>query len=313
LKFRKITEFGQINEFLLTVFSSPTHWPDWNLILSRFQNTNFYYFAAYQNDELIGICPVHEIKKRLTTQLYSGQFYYNPYGGWIFKRKTGFDIMKTPVRLNQSLVGFTLPLLEEFNAVYSNDINAEFQTLLIDLRKPYDKVFEEDFESRVRGTIRKAIKNDVSIKIDNDLDLFYHYYKESCDKRGQPKLTLPFFTDLFERSKNIRFEISWAIFNEKPIGLDVICYDKNYSTGYWNYVFADAPKLGQGTLIIAESIRRSQTYGCSFFDFCFVEKERLSAIYQFKKGFSKTEVPIIHFGIKPFTYRIINKAGRFLS
>jgi hypothetical protein len=312
LTIRKINDFDQVNRFLGNTFSSPTHWPDWNIILSRYQNSSFYYFAAYQDGELIGICPVHEVKKRLTARLYSGQFFYNPYGGWIFKRKTCFDILKTPAGLNESLVGFTLPLLDEFNAVYPKDVHSGFQTLLIDLRKPYDKVFEDDFESRVRGTIRKAIKNDVTIKIDNDTDLFYHYYKESCDRRGQKKQPQEFYSDLFERSENIRFELSWAIYNEKPIGLDVICYDKTYSTGYWNYVFPDAPKLGQGTLIIADSIRRSQTYGCSYFDFCFVEKERLSAIYQFKKGFSKTEVPIIHFGIKPVTYRIINRADRFL-
>jgi hypothetical protein len=300
-------------KFLQENFSSPTHWPDWNVIISRYHNTKFYYFAAYQNDELTGLCPVHEIKKRFTSQLSSGRVFYNPYGGWIFKRKTGFDILKTPVGLNQTLSGFTLPLLEEFNVTYEKNIPPDFLTILIDLDKPYERIFEEEFESRVRGTIRKAVKNEVTVKIDKDIDLFYHYFTESCDKRGQRKQARSFFTDLFERSGNIRFEISWTLFNEKPIGLDVICYDKNFSIGYWNYVFPDAPKLGQGTLIIADSIRRSQLYGCRYFDFCFAEKERLSAIYQFKKGFSKTEVPIIHFGKRPFTYRIINRAERFMK
>jgi hypothetical protein len=303
---RKLRDFDQVSEFLRSVFSSPTHWPDWNILLSRYHDTNFYYLAAYDDQELMGICPVHELKKSFTSILKSGQFFYNPYGGWIFSREQEIDMTRTPLSFNQSLIGFSLPTLDEFKAKYLGESSGEFITLLVDLNKSYDEIFTKDFESRLRNTIRKAEKNDVTVKIKNDVDLFYHYYAASCIKRGLKCQSKAFFMDLFNKCVNITFEISWTMAEDQAIGMDVICFDKNYCIGLWNYIFPEAPKLGQGSLIIAESIKRSQAYGCRYFDFCFVEKERLSSIYQFKKGFSKLEEPIVYFTKKPMTYRIVN-------
>ena len=82
----KEKNFEVIIEFLKTNFSSPTHWPDWNLVVSEFFNTEFFYLCAYEEDELIGICPMHKYKKGIYTYYRSGQFMYIPFGGWLLSR-----------------------------------------------------------------------------------------------------------------------------------------------------------------------------------------------------------------------------------
>jgi len=62
MKIVKETNWDVVIDFLRLNFSSPTHWPDWNLIVNKHFNTEFFYFCAYENKELVGICPVHKKK-----------------------------------------------------------------------------------------------------------------------------------------------------------------------------------------------------------------------------------------------------------
>ena len=255
---------------------------------------------------------MHDYKKGPKIVSNSGQFYYNPYGGWIHSRDTTVNINKTPLRFNQELSCFSLPLLKEFKTGYTNSNNEKFQTLVVELDKPYEEIFNRSFDRKVRNMIRKALKNNVTIKIDNDIDQFYFYFKKSCDERSLHLPVKAFFTDLFQISKNIKFEIFWAVVDEKVSGFNLAVSDKDVSLGLFSYLINPAPKLGQGELLISAHIRNAQQNGCRYFDFCFIEKERLPTIYAFKKGFSKTEVQIIYFNKKSIPYRIINKLTKWI-
>ena len=85
---KKLTDFNLVEQFLTNTFSSPTHWPEWNILISELYKTKFYYLGAFENGKLIGICPIHEEIKGILKNLYSGQFHYIPNGGWIFNKKT---------------------------------------------------------------------------------------------------------------------------------------------------------------------------------------------------------------------------------
>ncbi len=307
MKIRKITDFNIIAQFLAHTFSAPTHWPDWNLIISKHYNLKFYYFGAYENNQLIGICPIYENREHSLVKLTSGQVYYIPYGGWIFNNPVNLILNKTPLSYNRSFCGFTLPIINEFNVNYLKSVSGDFQTLIIDLKKPYDEIFHKSYEHKARKAIRKALKNQVTITINNDLELFYPYYIKSCEVRNLTVQTKLFFNDLFTGSTNIKFEISWASQGSQLLGFLVIIYDKNFAIGFWSYMFPESPKLGQGDLLIDEAVRHSQKYGCDFFDLCYIEKERLPNIYEFKKGFSQNEIPIINFAIRSLSYRLLNK------
>lgn len=307
---KKLKDFSKTESFLAKCFSSPTHWPDWNTVVAKHYGLDFYYLATYENNAITGLCPVFENKRKQVSVLNSGQVKYIPYGGWIFSNPVKIDPSQTKIRFNQTFSGFTLPVIEEFNAVYPENPNPAFLSLLVDLTMPYEQIFAEQFEHRVRKAIRKSENNNVTLFVDQDYQRFFRHYEESCQIRKLHTQSLDFFRDLFEGARNITFDILWARQEEKYLGYLVIVYDKNFSIGFQSYMFPDTPKVGQGDFLIAEAVKLSQQKGCKYFDLCFIEKERLPSIYEFKKGFSHFEVPILHFSKKPLSYRVINKLFR---
>jgi hypothetical protein len=48
-------------------------------------------------------------------------------------------------------------------------------------------------------------------------------------------------------------------------------------------------------------------YGCSYYDLCFIEPERLPHIYRFKKGFGNLEVSVPVYHRKSLYYKTINR------
>lgn len=119
MKIRKEFDFSIICDFLKENFSSPTHWPDWNLVVSKFYNTSFFYYTAYKKNNLIGICPVHEHGNGLLKTLHSGQFHLIPNGGWIFNKNTKINESFFSLKSTQMFQSFSLPIIENFKASYN--------------------------------------------------------------------------------------------------------------------------------------------------------------------------------------------------
>lgn len=309
MQIRKETNFSIIFEFLERNFSPPTHWPDWNVVVSKFYNTNFFYYTAYEQDNLIGICPIHETRNGFLKTLHSGQLHFIPNGGWIFKKNTIVDESFFPLKSTQMSQGFSLPVIENFNVSYNLKYQKKYWTLLIDLKNDTDYIWENDINSKRRNMIRKAEKSGVKVKLYDKSNLFefYNFYKESSEKNNLNFLSMDFFTKLFANSYNINFDILWAHIKNKFLGAVVVVYNKNYSFYWLGISEKNTPNLGQGDLLQWEAIKRMKGYGCRYYDLCYIDKEKLPHIYKFKKGFSKTEVPIIYYLKKSIYYRVMNK------
>ena len=302
-----------IEDFLNNNFSSPTHWPDWNLIVSKFFSTDFFYFTAYENHELIGICPVHKKQKGMLRNLHSGQFHYIPNGGWIFNKKVKFNINDLPLKYNEAYLSFSLPLLEGFNADYNIANKQENAlTLVINLKNDFNDIWMMDIDGKRRNMIRKAEKNNIGVIniTKNNLNEFYTLY-DSANKRYNIKsLPIDFFKELADNVKNIKFDILLSKHNDRILSGVLIIYDKNYSIYLLGFSRDNVPNLGQGELLQWAAINRMKDYGCKYYDLCYIEKERLPHIYEFKKGFSKEETKIKVLNKRPVTYKIINRLNK---
>lgn len=51
---KKLTNFDLVENFLQNNFSLPTHWPEWNLLVSKIYGSNFYYLGAFHENILMG-------------------------------------------------------------------------------------------------------------------------------------------------------------------------------------------------------------------------------------------------------------------
>lgn len=301
-------DFDIINDFLSKNFSSPTHWPEWNLVVEKFFNTNFYYLCAFYEDELIGICPVHEVNYYLLKNLYSGQYHYIPYGGWILSEKfKNFEIKHFKVKNFSFLQAFCLPEVPEFKFSLSFKKNY-FKTLIIDLNKDLNTIWNNCIDSKRRNMIRKAEKNNLKINILKNYlsEDWYNLYYETSKLNNLKILPQDFFKDLFSYAQNISFLIINAEYNNEIISNAIIVYDKFYAI-YWLGNNSKKYNLGQSELIQWNAIKQTKYFGCKYYDLCFIEKERLPKIYEFKKGFSKWEVEIPLLISKGIKYKFLNK------
>ena len=87
----------------------------------------------------------------------------------------------------------------------------------------------------------------------------------------------------------------------------MIIYDKDYAIYWLGINCNNIPNNGQGEMLQWEAIKYAKSKGCKYYDLCFIEKEKLPHIYEFKKGFSKWEVEVPYIMQKPLAYRFINR------
>lgn len=307
--------FGKVTEFLANNFSSPTHWPEWNVAVSRHYSTTFAYFCAYEGKELIGICPVHKVKDGYLTQYFSGQFRFIPYGGWIFSRPVKTDTLSFPLGYFGGIQCFALPQIDDFNAPSSPDATQkEFQTLLVDLRDDLDVIWKGQIDSKRRNMIRKAEKSEVDVSSSHSFsNEFYALYRQAGEANNLSLMPEGLFIDLFGNARNVNFEIFSAYRGNMHLADAVVVYDKNYAIYWLGNNATDAPNLGQGELLQWEIIQRTKALGCTWYDLCYIEKERLPHIYRFKSGFSKSEVEVPYFAEKKLLFKVLNKIKKKLS
>lgn len=310
MKIKKIS-IDKANQFLQNNFSSPTHWPDWNILIERHFKTNFYYYGAYDKSELKGICPIHETRyKKYLFLRTSGQFNYMPNGGWIFSEPQILTEKFFPFLWNSQLQAFSLPLLKEFNVVDNGEINQFKYTLVIDLQKSLEEIWGEDINTKKRNKVRKAEKNGIYVKqveTEGDLNDYYRIYFEASKRNSLWQLSFEFFREMVFNSKNISLDILMAFYEGTQVANIVIVSDKNYSIYWLGNGAAEVENQGQGELLQWYAIQKMKMKGCKYYDLCYIEPERLPAIYEFKKGFSKNKEQVALINSRPLTFRVLNR------
>lgn len=311
---KKSIDFLLIDHFLENTFSSPTHWPEWNKIISKYYNSDFYYFVASIEEKVVGICPIHMNQKNHLNKLSSGQYMYIPYGGWIFNENLPAIKPFFPLKFNQAISGFSLPIGDHFPS-YSLPLSPKtYQTLLVDLTQDENGIWENCIDSKRRNKIRKAINNNLIIEVvnENNYNSFYQFYTDSNNRYGLQSLKKECLFDLLFSTKTSRFLATYIKHEGTIISSHVMAYDKTLAL-YWLGLNAEKmPNLGQGELLQWDAIKNAKKMGCLIYDLCYIEKERLPSIYEFKKGFSRKEVPVFSFSIMPTSYKLMNKIARLI-
>ena len=309
MKVHRLTDrdHQQVTEFLRGTFSSPTHWPGWNNLVSRYYNTDFYYYGLVGDGVLQGIFPVHEVRQGLTTGLLSGQFRYIPYGGWLKKADDGGTAPEIPVRAAGRLECFALPSVIEFRYRYPKATES-FSTMIVDLARDESAIWSGSVDSKRRNMIRKAMKSGVTVASGEAvMDDFCRLYEEGARLNGLTPMSREFLAELDTSVGDVRFIPFVAFIGGRPAGALGLIHDKDYAVYWLGATDRQSPNLGQGEILQWEAIRYSRQNGCRYYDLCYVDRERLPGIYEFKKGFSDMTVTVPYLNHRRFSYKVLNK------
>lgn len=288
------------------------HETGFNEIVSECFNTNLSYALSYQKDKLIGICPMHSIKRGILKSSYSNPSQYEvPYGGWVLKKElTSYSELtnKLEINFNEMLTCWT-SLLAEPASKFIEDNSKTFFTVLIDLSKAQQDIWEQDINSKRRNMIRKAEKSAITIRQfgTDGLDIFYTLLLEMNKKTGMHSKIKEYYEKILKKYYPAKAVILLASLNGEIIAGNMLIGNTN-AFHYWQGASKlGIENLGQGELLQWESIKWAKSGGSKSYDLCVVEQERLPNIAQFKMGFSKELVPFYCITKKTFTFRVINK------
>jgi len=105
ISYSKVSRFdntNKIDNFVSEYNGTPFHEVEFNTILSDVYNTKFHFLVAEINNNMVGVCPIHEINNGILKQLYSSIYTSEiPYGGWIFNpEKVTLESLINSLKIN---------------------------------------------------------------------------------------------------------------------------------------------------------------------------------------------------------------------
>lgn len=315
---KAISEFSEnekleIDNFINAHEGLIFHETKFNEIASETFNTNLFYFLAYIDKKLVGICPVHSIKRGKLRLLYSNNGSFEiPYGGWVFDDKfTTFLSLwnKLPIRLNESLTywsSFNIKNLPE-KLKQKGEI---FQTGLVDLTISEEELFTNVINSKRRNMIRKAEKSGITIKKygTNGLPIYFNLFHEMHKKSGLKEISSNYYQNIFKSYYSTRSIILMIAFHEEiPLAGVIMVGNKNVMHYWQGASMSEVTNFGQGELLQWESIKWAKKNELQYYDLCVIEPERLPYIAKFKMGFTEELIPFYCIVKKTILFRLINK------
>ena len=302
----------QIDSFIEQNDGLIFHETKFNEIASEAFNTNLSYFLAFQEEKIVGICPVHSIRGKNIYHSYSNPAQFEiPYGGWVYGEtsiNSKLLYRKTNPKLYESLTIFS----SFFHSVGLRGFsNNTLKTALIDLEFDESYIFNTIISSNTRHNIRRSSKKGVSIIEITDITIFiklYNTLKGVINKETNDENEF-FLEQLFsEYGKKNKVFIIGAVFKEEIISAVLCVGNCNVYHAYIAGRIAVLPRnIYQNERIWWDCILRAKHLGANSFDLCVIEPERLPNIAQFKMGFTKELIPFYCMSKKSFLFRVINK------
>jgi lipid II:glycine glycyltransferase (peptidoglycan interpeptide bridge formation enzyme) len=310
-------EKNQINTFIEQNNGLIFHETIFNEIVSETFDTNLAYFLAYLNSRLVGICPVHSIKRGMLINTYSNNGNIEiPYGGWVFDNKfTNFNSLwnNLSMRLNESITYWSSFMMEIPDKLKRK--GKKFQTGLINLNNSEKEIFDEVIHSKRRNMIRKAEKSGIKIKkygIEG-LSIYFNLMHDTYKKANLIESPFNYYEKIFNAycsTGNVLLII--ATLEEKPLAGIIIVGNKNVIHYWQGASISGAPNLGQGELLQWEAIKWAKNHHAKYYDLCVIEMERLPKIAKYKMGFSKKLVPFYCYRKRSFYYAVFNRLQNYL-
>jgi lipid II:glycine glycyltransferase (peptidoglycan interpeptide bridge formation enzyme) len=309
------TEKKQIDELIELNGGTVFHETRFNIIASNTFKTKLTYFLAFNNNELIGICPCHTLKDRCLYLSYSNLASYEiPYGGWIYNKDVSVKelLMKTNLRLNESLMYASNIQIDKDADNYFNKIKQiEQNTVILNLSPSVEQLFDSKLNSQLRKKIRKAVKLGITVdKIKSeDFNVFLDLFAELKTKAGLKQRNNNYYQQVMsEYEKQGKAVCLAAKYNNEYISAMILLANKFITIAWVGGRKIGIPNnLYQNELLIWEAIKWAKEFGSKYFDLSGLNETKLPHLARIKLSFSKDIVPFYSFAKNSLYFKIINR------
>uniref|UniRef100_A0A832CWU5 GNAT family N-acetyltransferase n=1 Tax=Ignavibacterium album TaxID=591197 RepID=A0A832CWU5_9BACT len=309
-----------IDRFLKNIHdSSIYHHPSWlSAIEKSFNQKGYYLLVRNQKEEITGILPFFTVKSIITG-----------------KRIVTLPLSTycDPLILNgllQECINFIKKQFPDFNSFdlrtlknYSNVLNefseeSEYVTHILNLKESIDDTFNAFHPTSVRASIRRAEKNNLTIKWGEtveELKIFYHLELRLRKRLLIPPLPFKFFFNVWQSLKEFNMiHLPVIIKDNIPIATGFILNFKD--TFYLEYTAADKDyfNLYPNHKLFFEVIKKAHQMGAKKIDFGRTSLDNISLITFKEKWAAKKEaIYHYHYPNKPIIKKEQNRLKRVLT
>ena len=289
ISFEKICLKSQINKWNLLVEKlnkknsiSLSLCPNFGIILSEIFNMQTEYFLVKENKTEIGVFVGLSKKNKFYSMpllTNGGVFLFNDNGNNIkeiynifFSERNYNYRVKTQIRFSKFSVLNKITVYKDL---------PETEDLLI-----------SSFKSKLRSQIKKAYKNDLSVKI-NDSDClinFYKIYAKGLHRLGTPVPGISFFKRFKDNYPKERLTFFTVYYNGEPIGTSICFAFYNYFEVMWASTIFEHNKLNTNMILYYEMMKFAIKSKNKIFSFG--RSNLNSGSLRFKKQWDVKEIPI---------------------
>lgn len=253
-----------------------------------------------ENHEIKGVFPFFEKTGKYGKVINSNPF-FGSYGGVISNNK---DVEKNLIQefnrytngegiLSSVIIENPFNKIEAYREYFDYNLtDKRFTQCTVLNERTQEEVFQS-FEKRVRWSIKKGLKNNIRVTIENTdpkhFERFYELHMNSIKKKGGNIKPEIFFAELlknFQSSNDFDIFVAWK--EETPIAYVLVFYYNGFSEYYMPAYDPDYLNLQSTTLLIWESIQKSITKKMNYYNFGGTWKSQKS-LYLFKRGWNASE------------------------
>jgi Acetyltransferase (GNAT) domain len=286
------------------------HKSDWLKTCAGSLGKKFKIFGCFQNDLLVGGCSLFTEHKWGLVSVANSNCSMTPYGGFVLSPPPGEGVHK-----NESFYGQIIgDLIREINKERYFVINILNSPDLYDIRPftlngwksdvnyTYSIDLDDDLESHadhlVKKNIRKAERNNISIKQSSDISA---YYALLCETYARKNLTPPcsesFITDLFSfvRGQDSGEMVVAKTPEDEIACAEIVLWDKRQAYAWSAVSDARANSSGAPTLLRFNDLKRMKDKGIHKMNMMTGNVPELS---QFTAHFNPALLPYYHLQYK---------------
>lgn len=256
--------------------------------------------SAKENDELVGILPFFVKETKYGNVLNSLPF-FGSYGGILSNhyevQKNILELLnnfnKENELLSSVIIANPFKNNEAYNKIYKHDIKEERLIQCVSLKNKSQDTLWNELEQRVRRSIRKSEKNQVSVNTEDVneqiFEKFYQLHKtdmESKNGRSKPTEFFKYVRKHFIQRQD--YDIFTAIKDGEAIAYLLVFYFPPFTEYYMPAYRPDYKHLQSTSLLIWESMKESTKRNMEFYNFGGTWKNQ-NELYMFKKGWNSID------------------------
>lgn len=274
------------------------HLAGWRRVIERTLRQPAHYLQAEQHGQIVGILPLVEVRSPIFgNALVSTGF---TVGGGLLcdNQRIESRLLRAAERL---MHGYALDRIELRGGINARAGWLAKSDLYASFVRPMEPTIEANLarlRKRQRATVRRGLKFDFAISIEQDAEKFLPLYAESLHRHGTPMLPWNYYRALLEEFGDA-CDVIIVSDGGAPLGAMINFYYQGTVMPYYSGTLARARDFSIYDLMCFELMRHAlETKGCTVFDMG--RSKAGTGSYDFKRHWGFEPEPLTyHFCLRP--------------